>query len=286
MKHEIHFVTGKGGVGKSAVAAALALRLSRQGKKVLLVELGDQSFFKDYFNLEKVDFRSVSWQRGLNISLWTGEECLREYATHLIKVESVAKLFLENPVMKVFISVAPGLRELAILGKATSVPRRHGPPMDYDAIVIDAYATGHFKALLQAPHGMSQAFKLGPMAEQSRGIEAVLKNSEICQFHIVTLPEELPVREAVELWQYLKSEFGVTAQVLVNKCLPESMQQAASENPPAGLELFSQYLRQHLSQQQRSISSCEQATANSIRSLPLILENKAEAVVEALSGVV
>src|SRR6478609_844435 len=102
MKQEIHFVTGKGGVGKSVVAAALALKLSRQGKKVLLVELGDQSFFKDFFELADVTFHPQLIKPNLSLALWTGESCLREYAQYLVKVESLAKLFFDNAVMRAF----------------------------------------------------------------------------------------------------------------------------------------------------------------------------------------
>ena len=187
MKQEIHFVTGKGGVGKSIIAAALALKLSREGKKVLLVELGNQSFYKDFFDLVDVGFQPQVLRQNLSVALWTGEACLREYAQYLIKVESLTKLFFDNAVMKAFINVAPGLPELAILGKVTSGPRKYGPPMNFDCLVVDAFATGHFKALMDAPHGMAQAVQFGPMGEQSRNITKVLKDSNISKYHICLL---------------------------------------------------------------------------------------------------
>ncbi|MBV2169811.1 MAG: AAA family ATPase, partial [Bdellovibrio sp.] len=176
MKQEIHFVTGKGGVGKSVVAAALALKKSREGKKVLLVELGDQSFYKDFFDLPAVGYQPTAIAPNLSLALWTGEACLQEYARHFIKVESLAKLFFENAVMKAFINVAPALPELAIMGKVTSGPRKHGPALPFDCLVVDAFATGHFVALLEAPKGMAQAVQFGPMGEQSRSIDACIRN--------------------------------------------------------------------------------------------------------------
>ena len=194
MKQEIHFVTGKGGVGKSVVAAALAFKKSQEGKKVLLVELGDQSFYKDFFGLAQVGYQPVQLRPQLSIALWTGEQCLQEYARHLIKVETLAKLFFENAIMRAFINVAPGLPELAILGKVTSGPRKHGPPLPFDCLVVDAFATGHFIALMEAPQGMAQAVQFGPMGEQSRSIDACLRNEELSRYHIVSLAEELPLR--------------------------------------------------------------------------------------------
>lgn len=217
MQKKIHFVTGKGGVGKSVLAAGLAHKLSAQGS-CLLAELGDHSFFQDYLQIPKVSYQPIPYEK-YKICLWTGAECLREYARHLIKVESLFRLFFENSVMRTFINIAPALPELAIMGKITSGPRKHGPAMDYDSLIIDAYATGHFIALMKAGPGMASAVPFGPMGEQSRSISETLKNPEICQYHIVTLPEELPLKEAIELKAQLKSEFGVDSQIYLNKTL-------------------------------------------------------------------
>jgi anion-transporting ArsA/GET3 family ATPase len=219
MSQEILFVTGKGGVGKSTVAAALALKKANEGARVLLVEIGDQSFYKDYFNLPKVGFEPTKVQNNLSVALWTGQNCLREYIIYLIKVEALYKLFFENAVMKAFVNIAPALPELAIMGKATSGPRHHGPKLPYDCLVIDCFATGHFMALIGAPKGMAEAVKFGPMGEQSRGIDAVLRDPKFCQYYLVSLLEELPVKETEELHDHLKESFGINAEIILNKCL-------------------------------------------------------------------
>lgn len=223
MKSEIHFVTGKGGVGKSTVAAAIALKKAQSGLKTLLVEIGDQSFYKDYFSLPTVGFDPVKIQENFSVALWTGENCLREYIIHLIKTETLYRLFFENAVMKAFVNVAPALRELAIMGKATSGPRRHGPALPYDCIVMDCYATGHFMALMDAGKGMAQAVKFGPMGEQSRGIDATLRDPKICHYYLVCLPEELPVRETEELYAELQKNHGIQAHLILNKYLEEEI---------------------------------------------------------------
>lgn len=223
MTSEIHFVTGKGGVGKSTVAAALALRKAKSGLRTLLVEIGDQSFYKDYFHLPEVGFEPVKIQENFSVALWTGQNCLREYIIHLIKAETLYKLFFENAVMKAFVNVAPALPELAIMGKATSGPRHHGPALPFDCIVMDCYATGHFTALMGAAEGMAKAVKVGPMGEQSRNIDKTLRDSSLCQYYIVCLPEELPVRESEELHEELQKHFGVKAHVVLNKFLDEEI---------------------------------------------------------------
>lgn len=285
MKQEIHFVTGKGGVGKSVIAAALALKLSQSGKKTLLVELGDQSFFKDFFGLPEVGFQPVDLRPNLSLALWTGETCLREYARHLIKVESLAKLFFENAVMKAFINVAPALPELAILGKVTSGPRRHGPPLPFDCLVVDAFATGHFIALLEAPKGMAEAVQFGPMGEQSRSIEASIKNPDICKYHVVTLPEELPMKEAAELLERLKQEFSISAELVVNKMLETSIPEASLrevQSQDTDLGRFADYLEHHLSRQREMWSEANKISQHATR-VPLYFEGQAWVLVEKVA---
>lgn len=221
MKQKIYFVTGKGGVGKSTVAAALAYKLALQGKKTILVELGKQSFYCDLFQLKSpVEFIPQTLKKfGFDLALLSPDDCLKEYALHLLKLESLYKIFFQNPISKSLIEVAPGLKELAILGKITSKIRKHGPPLDYECIVVDAYATGHFLSLVQAPGAMAEAIPYGPMGEQSRSINQVLQDAEVCNFFIVSLPEELPMKESFELRDKLKSKLGVDSRLVLNKSM-------------------------------------------------------------------
>jgi anion-transporting ArsA/GET3 family ATPase len=278
MKQQIHFVTGKGGVGKSLVAAALALQKSLQGQRVLLVELGEQSFFQDFYGLEAVNFAPQQIRKNLSLALWKGEEALRDYAKYLVKVESLVKLFFENPVMSSFINVAPALRELAILGKVTSGPRQHGPVLPFDCLVVDCFATGHFLALLEAPRGMAQAIQFGPMGEQSRSILATIQDLSICQYHIVTLPEELPARESLELKSKLESSFQIKSDILLNKVIRTSLQ---AKDLPADGDLFVDYLRAKLTHQ-ADILQRLQKEGGPVRVLPWIYESDPWVLTEKL----
>lgn len=237
---KIIFVTGKGGVGKSAVAAAIALKQAQAGQKTLLVELGYQSFYQDYFNLSQVTYQPQNLKKNLDVALWSGPECLKEYARYLLKVESLYRLFFENSVTKALIQVAPALSEISILGKITSHPRQVGPPLNYDCLVVDAFATGHFLALLRAPHGMAEAIRFGPMGDQSRSIEKVLKEPKLCEYYVVSFPEELPVVEGIELWQGIHDILKIKPQHIFNRVLNVPQEALKEDNPT--LKAFQKYL--------------------------------------------
>ena len=217
MVKKAHFVTGKGGVGKSLIAAVLARALSLKSQQILLAELSESSFYQDFFSLPAINYKPTAWIQNVDICQWSGSDCLKEYALYLLKIERIYKLFFENPVTRSLVQVAPGLQELAILGKVTSSPRKQGPPMRYDQIVVDSFATGHFLSLMQAPRGMAEAVQFGPMGVQSRSIDTYFRNPDFTEIHVVTTSEELPITETLELCASIKEFFSITPKVYLNR---------------------------------------------------------------------
>ena len=221
MVKKAHLVTGKGGVGKSLFAALLAQHLSIQNRpesqRILLTELNEHSFYQDFLNAPEIGYKPIPWKPNIDLAQWAPEECLKEYALHLLKIESLYKLFIANPVTKSLIEVAPGLQDLALLGKLTSSPRKHGPPMDYDQIVVDSFSSGHFLSMLRAPQALQEAIPFGPMGEQTKNINLYIRDPEFTSVHLVCLAEELPVTESIELNNQLKKEFGIEPKFYLNK---------------------------------------------------------------------
>lgn len=276
-------MTGKGGVGKSVVALALAKKHS-SSQKVLLVELGIRSFHADFLGVS-VGYKPVSLEKNLDIALWSGPECLREYALYLLKVESLYKLFFENRISRTLIEVAPALSELAILGKITSGVRRVGPSLDYDLIVIDAYATGHMLALLRAPRGMNESIRFGPMAEQTQSMLKTITDPEVCQYVIATLPEELPAVEADELHRELMQEVGMSAKIYCNKVWPQKeilkLHQETESHPKTNKEeaAFTAELKVLVERQQSWVRYLEELHSD-VSLIPMIFSSESKHIVE------
>jgi anion-transporting ArsA/GET3 family ATPase len=227
----IVFVTGKGGVGKTFVATLLAGKLALEGKKTLLVEMGTWSFIEKALQLPfKVGFQPKNTSFGFDVALWTGEECLRDYIQYLVKVPWVSEQFLKNSWLRALIQVAPGLREISFLGKLTSGIRKHGPPMDYDCIVVDAVSSGHFVSLLKTPMGLAAVAPRGPMRAQTESIQKILDNPEQTLTMVVTNLESYSVQESFELAEQLRSVIKSSISFVANKIFPVPV-----SPPPAAL---------------------------------------------------
>lgn len=219
----IIFISGKGGVGKSVVSAALAHHLAQNNKKVLLVELGEKSFFEKFFQNtiqnQSIGFKPTEIIPNFHIAIWDFKAVLKEYVSHYIRSEKLYDIFFGNPMMQRLIQAAPALKELAILGKATSGPREVGPKMDYDHIIIDSYSTGHHLALLKAPIGISQVIHKGPMGVQSESILKVIRDKELFQQIVVIKPEELPTIEGLELRENLQKSLEIESLLVCNQVM-------------------------------------------------------------------
>ncbi len=280
MVKKAHFITGKGGVGKSLISAVLARSLSHSNAKTLLTELNDNTFYQDYLKLKRISYKPTSWIKGVDVAQWSPQDCLKEYALHLLKIESLYKLFFENPVSRSLIQVAPGLEELALLGKITSSPRSHGPSMNYDQLVIDSFSTGHFMSLFKAPAAMAEAIQFGPMGEQSRGIDQWIRDPDFTHIHIVTIAEELPITETIELYKEIQSEFKLKPHVYLNKLT--GLEKADLEN------LKDDVREAMMTLIENEKNAVEELNVNKIRfvELPLVASLDPDVLIEELSDLI
>lgn len=213
-------VSGKGGVGKSTVSAAIALAAARFGLRTCVLQLNSREAIAHYFDRPPVGFDPVrlSDQLPLYAANLRPEDALREYGIMKLRFRALYRLVFENEVMRRLLRMVPGLNETVLLGKAWYMENElydaEGRP-EWDLLVVDAPATGHGVSLLQLPETILGAVPVGPMAEDARQMRALLVDPRRTSFHVVTLPQELPVNEALELAGEARRSVGVPGGFLI-----------------------------------------------------------------------
>jgi anion-transporting ArsA/GET3 family ATPase len=226
LERQLLFVTGKGGVGKTTIAAALALLASQHGKKTLVGEVDAKGNLADFFEVGETDFTPREIAHNLFAMSMHTEESLKEYLRLQLKVPLVARI---GPLARTFDFVAqaaPGVKEVLTVGKFLwEVRERH-----YDLVVVDAAATGHVVAQLAAPGHIRELVKVGMVRDQTGWMLDILGDPTRTGAIIVAAPEEMPVNESIELAGRIAHDTNVDlAAVVVNRVLPELFGRAEEE---------------------------------------------------------
>ena len=212
------FVTGKGGVGKTTVAAALALLAATRGKRTLVGEVDAKGNLADFFSVEPTGWKPRLVQPNLYAMSMDTEESLKEYLALQLKLPLMAKM---GPLAKVFefvATAAPGVKEVLTVGKFLWEEDRR----NYDCIVVDAAASGHVVGQLAAPEAINELVSVGLIRQQTGWMIDILSDPGRSGVCIVATPEEMPVNETIELSARIEKETNVSlAAVIVNRVLPE-----------------------------------------------------------------
>lgn len=204
MTPKLVFVTGKGGVGKTTVSLALALKGAREGAKVLCLSIQAPNSLPPYFqksNLSLLDLEP--------------KQSFEEYVVSQIRSRTLYRALFEHQLVQNFIEGTPGLSDLMIIGKIYSLQDQ------YDQIIVDAPATGHSLSLLKIAGIVSRAVRVGPLRSQAEAIDRLLHDPKKTSLVLVTLPEELPFQEACDLSDELrKLGYSIAAVCLNQTVLP------------------------------------------------------------------
>jgi len=211
---KILIVSGKGGVGKTTVAAALALVAARHGRRVCIADVDKKGSLARLFGGGELghDPRELApgvW--GLNIS---PEAALGEYLDVQYHMKRVSKVFTSTHFVDYITTAAPGLKDILVLGKIWYLEQGReggGSPVDFDTIVVDAPAAGHMLTFLSAPMGLSDAIRVGPVRRQSDWLVQMLSDPARTRIHLVTLAEEMPVAETLETSEALHTKLSLDA---------------------------------------------------------------------------
>ncbi len=192
-------VSGKGGVGKTTVSAALALVAARHGRKVCVAEVDRKGTLPKLFGGRELGYdpRELSpgvW--GMNI---VPDQALAEYLDVQYHMKRVSKVFASTHFVDFITATAPGLKDILVLGKIWYLEQgRQSGDIEFDTIIVDAPAAGHMLTFLSAPMGLSDAVKVGPVQRQAEWLVQMLCDPARTRVHLVTLPEEMPITETLE----------------------------------------------------------------------------------------
>ncbi|HET9993018.1 MAG TPA: ArsA-related P-loop ATPase [Kofleriaceae bacterium] len=215
-------VLGKGGVGRSTIAAALAGNHAARGKKTLLYETNANDRFGSYFDKPAVGTTVTELAPNLSAVNTNAAAALEEYGLMILKFKSVYEMVFENRITKAFLRAIPGLDDYALLGKAWfhTEEEKRGRPL-WDTVVFDLPASGHSVSMLRIPWVITETVPEGPLTRDARSIKQLLTDPQRTCAIIVTLAEEMPVNEAIELEQKLTAIGIVPQHVICNQVYPE-----------------------------------------------------------------
>jgi anion-transporting ArsA/GET3 family ATPase len=214
--------SGKGGVGKSTITAATAIAAARRGKRVLIVEIGEHEKISRLFRTPPVGYAGAVVYRPdgappITAMCITAQEALREYGMRSVKFEMIYKAVFDNPVVRYFAAAAPGLEEMNLLGKIESLHRE-----------VIAPATGHAIGFFQAPRMAMRMAAAGPIYDKIERMWKLVIDPARTALNIVSLAEEMPVNESIELHR-TTSELGIPyGALIVNGVYPDVFPEGAA----------------------------------------------------------
>jgi anion-transporting ArsA/GET3 family ATPase len=281
------FITGKGGVGKSTVAAALGMAAARRGRRTIVAEVAYQDRIARAFHGEDSHFTEVEIGEGLWTISIDPRHALEEYLRIQIRVKPMADLLSGSRMFQYFAVATPGLSELVTMGKVwelAQAERRTKGADRYDLVIVDAPATGHGVGMLSSPRTFATIARVGPIANQGRAIHDMVTDARRTGVVCVALPEEMPVNETLMLRDLLRRELDMTLdRVVVNGLYPERFEprdaaELGQAVDTAGTPQARAALRAALSEharakgQREQVARLEEATGREPAKLPFMFQ--------------
>jgi anion-transporting ArsA/GET3 family ATPase len=225
------FVTGKGGVGKTTVSAALALKAAAAGKRTIVCEVAEQERMPDLFGGRAGGHDEIELEERLwHISV-SPERAKEEWLRYQLRSGTLAGVLGHSRLFQYLTAAAPGLTELVTMGKVwdlAQLRRRTGRGSSYDLVIVDAPATGQALAMLRAPRTFAEVARRGPIHRQAGIIDRFLSDRRVTGRVAIALAEEMPVNETLDLRRELRLD-----AVYVNGVYPERFTRAEAEEMAA-----------------------------------------------------
>ncbi|MET0909683.1 MAG: ArsA family ATPase [Ilumatobacteraceae bacterium] len=210
-------MTGKGGVGKTTIAAALADVAARHGRRTLVCEMDAKGALANAFDVGALGFEPTEVAPNLLAMTMNTDDSLREYLRLFVKIPLLGRI---GPLAKTFDFVAdaaPGVKEILAVGKLCYEVRER----NYDLVIVDAEASGHIVSQIGAPRVIRDLVQVGLVRDQTQWMLDILDDPSRTGVAIVTTPEEMPVTETIDLLGRLTRETGAhPSAIIANRVLP------------------------------------------------------------------
>lgn len=233
LEKRLIFVTGKGGVGKSTVSAALGVAAARAGKRTIVCEVAQQERISSLFERQGIGYHEVEIAPRLHAFSIDPQRALEEYLQLQIRIRPLYDLLFKNRIFTYFAAATPGLRELVTIGKVwelAQLDRKVKKAPKYDLVIVDAPATGHGLGLLRTPKTFSDIARVGPIKRQADYIYDFITDRSVTAVMAVAWPEEMPVNETLDLQRRLKTELGMKLdRIVLNGIYPDLFSNAEAE---------------------------------------------------------
>jgi anion-transporting ArsA/GET3 family ATPase len=213
LEPRILIVSGKGGVGKTTAAAALALVAARTGRRVCVAEVDRKGSLAKLLGGEPVGYEPQELSPGVWGMGIVPEDALAEYLNVQYHMKRISRVFTNTHFVDYITTAAPGLKDILVLGKIWYLeqgPSSGGTKHNFDTIIVDAPAAGHMLTFLAAPMGLANMVSVGPVRRQSDWLVEMLRDPKRTRVHLITLAEEMPVSETIETSVALESKIGIT----------------------------------------------------------------------------
>ena len=226
---QLLIVSGKGGVGRTTVAALLGLALARRGRRVLVATVGLDDRLAWMLGLPGLQETPTAAAPGLYVQRVVPHVCIREYGALILHNQRIADAVFNNGPMRRLLRTIPGLDDFAILGKVWhEAIRAHS----FDALIFDGPATGHLRYTLGIPQAILRTLSVGPLPREARLMQDSLEDPTRVQAVLVGLPDRWPLSELGEMATALREELHVNiGAIVVNGLWPASLPSLAAPDP-------------------------------------------------------
>jgi anion-transporting ArsA/GET3 family ATPase len=248
-------VTGKGGIGKTLMAASIAQQAAARDMKVCLVESSAQDQVSPLFGFGKVGHKLTEVSSNISVINLNPQDNFRDFVVlHL----GFAKLFervFTKPIVRSFIQMLPGIAELTLLGRLFYLCEEK---QDFDLVIFDGFASGHFLSLLKTPDAVLNSGMVGPVLEETRRVREFIFDQNKVGIVLVTTPEELVISEALDFsGRFVEEVNGPLSHIAVNRCLsveqPVVDEQAFAEQEQSVLGAAVSYVHSRVVSEQRNL---------------------------------